>query len=153
MIVREIMTTDVAAGRPEEGLAAALQTMRARNCGFVPVVNAEGTVVGVITDRDAGLALAEHPQRPAARLAVKDAMSQPVFSCLDDDNIKAVLMTMAKHRVRRLPVLDKQGHLKGVLSIDDVVMAPRRRGGPTAESIVDTYKEICTRRPIEAVPA
>jgi CBS domain-containing protein len=151
MIVREIMTTDVATSRPGEGIAAALQTMHARNCGFAPVVNSEGTVVGVLTDRDAGLALAQHPQRPASRIAVEDAMSRPVYSCFADENLKRVLVTMATHHVRRLPVVDKHGHLQGVLSIDDIVMAPRRRGSPTAENIVDALKDICTRRPVEAI--
>jgi CBS domain-containing protein len=44
-------------------------------------------------------------------------MSHPVFSCFADENVKTVLVTMAKHRVRRLPVLNKSGHLEGVLSI------------------------------------
>lgn len=80
-------------------------------------------------------------------------MSHPVFACFADENLKTVLVTMAKHRVRRLPVLDKTGHLQGVLSIDDVVLAPRRRGAPTSADIIDAFKAICGPRPVEPVPA
>jgi len=148
MVVREIMSRDVVTGRPDQGLAAVLQTMHERNLGFEPIVNSEGAVVGVITDRDAALALGEHPQRSASRIGVKDAMSQPVFSCLEDEDLRVALATMAKHHVRRLPVLDRQGHLRGVLSIDDIVAAPRRRGSPTDASIVETIKAVCARPPV-----
>jgi CBS domain-containing protein len=78
-------------------------------------------------------------------------MSHPVFSCFPDENVKVVLATMAKHRVRRLPVLNKTGHLEGVLSIDDVVQAPQRRGAATADEIVAALKGIYAHRTVEAV--
>jgi CBS domain-containing protein len=60
--------------------------------------------------------------------------------------------TMAKHHVRRLPVIDKeQGHLRGVRSLDDVVRAPQRRGAPTSDDIAGTFKQIVTHRRIEGV--
>jgi CBS domain-containing protein len=80
-------------------------------------------------------------------------MSHPVFSCFADENLKTVLVTMSKHRVRRLPVLNKSGHLEGVLSIDDIVQAPQRRGGPTAEDIVAALKAIYARGAVETVTA
>jgi CBS domain-containing protein len=65
-----------------------------------------------------------------------------VFSCYADDNVNTALATMAKRHIRRLPVLDKQGRLQGVLSIDDVVQAPSRRSAPTAEEIIESLKGI-----------
>jgi CBS domain-containing protein len=151
MIVKELMKGDVATGAPDEPLSGVLKKMEARNCGFAPVVDSGGHLVGVITDRDASLAVAHDPQRPASRIAVKEAMSKGVVSCLPDENVKRVLVTMADHHVRRLPVIDSAGHLAGVLSIDDIVAAPSRRGGPTPADIVTAFKGICSPRPVTLI--
>jgi CBS domain-containing protein len=152
MIVSEIMKTGVATCAPMDTLATAGRVMHERRCGFVPVVDSEGAVVGVLTDRDLCLAAAE-AHRSMAHMAVKEVMSHPVFGCFPAENIKTILVTMAKHHVRRLPVLDNHGHLQGVLSIDDIVQAPNQRGSATAEDIVQALKGICAPRAIEAVPA
>lgn len=152
MIVREVMKTDVATCMPQSDLGSAIKTMQSRDCGFLPVLDANRNVVGVVTDRDVCLAAgARH--RPLDRIAVEQVMSHPVFSCLSDDNLRTVLVTMARRRIRRLPVIDKSGHLEGVLSIDDVAQAPHRRGAPTAEDVVDALKAICTHAPIEGATA
>ncbi len=152
MIVKDIMNKAVATCAPETDLASVIETMRAHDCGFLPVVDSHGIVVGVVTDRDVCLASGAKP-RPLARVSVKETMSHPVFSCFPDENVKVVLATMAKHRVRRLPVLNKSGHLQGVLSIDDIVQAPPRRGAPTAEEIVAALKGVYVHRSVEAVTA
>lgn len=152
MIVKEVMKTAVVACAPENDLSSVIDTMQQHDCGFLPVVDSQGAVVGVVTDRDVCLAgITKH--RPLTRVSVKETMSHPVFSCFAEENLKTVLMTMAKHRVRRLPVLNKSGHLEGVLSIDDIVQAPHRRGGPTADDIVTAMKAVCARRAVETVTA
>ncbi len=88
-----------------------------------------------------------------SHLQVKEVMSTPVFSCFQDENVKMSLTTMGKHHVRRLPVVDRQGHLQGVMSIDDIVRAPHRRGAPTPSDIVDAFKAICAPRALEVVVA
>jgi CBS domain-containing protein len=144
MTVKDLMKTDFAACASGDTLADIAKTMRDRDCGFVPVVSATGAVVGVVTDRDLGLAVGAS-LRAAERISAAEVMSTPVFGCFADENLKTVLVTMGKHHVRRLPVLDKQyGHLVGVLSLDDLVRAPRRRGGPTSDDIVDAFKRIVT---------
>jgi CBS domain-containing protein len=153
MIVRDIMKTDVATCAPHDDVAMAANIMRDRKCGFVPVVDSHGLVLGVVTDRDLCLALAAQRQRTADRVAIRDTMSHPVVSCFADENVKVSLGTMAKRRVRRLPVIDRQGHLQGVLSIDDVILAPRRRGAPTADDIVDALRAIDSPKPLETVGA
>jgi CBS domain-containing protein len=150
MIVKDIMKKGLATCTPESDLAAVIDTMRERDCGFLPVVDSHGIVVGVITDRDICLA-GGTKHRALARVSAKETMSHPVFSCFPDENVKVVLATMAKHRVRRLPVLNKTGHLEGVLSIDDVVQAPQRRGAATADEIVAALKGIYAHRTVEAV--
>jgi len=151
MIVAEIMKSDVATCSPHQDLAEAAHLMRDHGCGFIPVVDARGVLVGVLTDRDVCL-FASDRGRSMDHIAVADAMSAPVFSCFAEDNLKTTLATLAKHHVRRLPVIDERGHLRGVVSIDDIVQAPHRRGAPTAEEIVAALKGISAPRPL-TVPA
>lgn len=152
MLVREAMNTAPVTCAPESDLTSVVHAMRARDCGFLPVVDSHGIVVGVITDRDVCLA-AGSARRPLARISAQDTMSHPVFACLPDDNLKTVLVTMAKHHVRRLPVLNKSGHLVGVLSLDDIVQAPHRRGAPTADDVVSAWKDISLPRALETTTA
>jgi len=152
MTVKQVMTTEFVACAPGDTLAGISKSMRERDCGFIPVVNAAGTAVGVITDRDLALAVGGST-RAAERISAAEVMSAPVFACFADENLKVVLATMGAHRVRRLPVLDKQhGHVVGVLSLDDIARAPHHRGGPTAEEIVDAFRRI-TSAPKVGVPA
>jgi CBS domain-containing protein len=142
MTVNELMKKDVATCRLQDDLSVAARLMRDRDCGFLPVIDSNGVVTGVITDRDLGIAVGANT-RAAERISVEEVMSRPVFGCFAEDNVKTVLSTMAKHHVRRLPVLEKEyGHLRGVLSLDDIARAPRRRGAPTSDDIVDAFKRI-----------
>ena len=149
MTVKKMMNADVATCAPDDDLKSVIETMREHDCGFLPVVDSHGRVVGVITDRDVCLT-GTSKHRQLARVSVKETMSHPVLSCFADENVKTVLVTMAKHRVRRLPVLNKSGHLEGVLSIDDIIQSPSRRDAPTAEDSVAALKAIYARRAVEA---
>jgi CBS domain-containing protein len=149
MTVKEAMQKAVAMCSPETDLSAVVEIMRERGYGFLSVVDSHGIAVGVVTDRDVCLA-GGTKHRSLARVSVRETMSHPVFSCFGDENLKTVLVTMAKHRVRRLPVLNKTGHVEGVLSIDDIVQAPQKRGGPTPEDIVAALKGIDAHRGVEA---
>lgn len=149
MIVREIMKRDIGTCAPGQDLSAAIHVMQEQNCGFVPVVDARGKVAGVLTDRDICLAIGKEADRKPSRIAVSETMTRPVYSCLPDENVKVALATMAKHHVRRLPVVDQAGSVQGVLSIDDVVRIPRRRGAPTAGEIVEAMRAVVPPHPVE----
>ena len=152
MIVSEIMRWRVATCARRDVLATAAKIMREHRCGFLPVVDHDGTVAGVLTDRDVCLNGAD-TSRSMAHTTIKEAMSHPVFRSFPHDDVKTALTTMARHRVRRLVVLDAHGHLNGVVSIDDVIQAPRRHGAPTAEEIVAALKGICATQPVETLSA
>ena len=152
MIVREVMHAPAATCAPGDDLGIVVKAMREHDCGFLPVVDTHGIVVGVVTDRDVCLA-AGMVHRPLDRVSAKETMSFPVFSCFPDENLKVALATMARHHVRRLPVLDRRGHLLGVLSTDDIVQAPARRGAPTAEEVVAALRGICTPPAVEVATA
>jgi CBS domain-containing protein len=121
MLVKDLMSKPVATCRRETNLGAAVQILWNQNCGFLPVVDAEEKVVGVITDRDICIALGTRNHSPG-EVFVGDVISGNVISCKTDDEIHHVLPVMAEARVRRLPVLDFQGKLAGILSMDDAVL-------------------------------
>ena len=152
MLVTDVMKKPPATCTTNHTVTEAAKIMHEHNCGFVPVVDPHGAVVGVVTDRDVCLVVGDK-NRAMTHVSVQDAMSHPVFSCYADENVKVALATMAKRHVRRLPVLDKHGHLQGVLSIDDVIQAPPRRGSPTAEEILSALKGIMAARSIDTIPA
>ncbi len=145
MTARDLMKTDIGACAPGDELVTVLLLMRERHCGWAPVVDSRGHVVGVVTDRDAAMALLNHPTRGAARIAASDAMTAQVIGCAASDSVRSVLATMASHRVRRLPVLDATGHLQGVISVDDIIRAPQGNGVPEPEALVEALRAIVTR--------
>ena len=148
MVVSEIMTSDVATCTPASDLEHALYVMLERDCGFVPVVTEEGLVGGVVTDRDICVAVALHQKLPA-HIRIAGAMTQPAFSCRDDDTVVAALGTMTRHQIRRLPVVDGHGALVGVLSLNDIVVAGHRPGGPTDSDVAETLRAISRHRVVE----
>jgi CBS domain-containing protein len=147
MKVKDVMTTDVAACRPESNLAEAGALMFHRDCGCLPVVDADGHVVGILTDRDIAIAAA-NKERPANRINVREAATETVFSCGAEDEIAKALGTMQTRRVRRLPVIDDSGHLKGLLSLDDVVQKVGTAGAPSATEVLTALQGICGRDPL-----
>lgn len=121
MLVERLMTRDVEACRPESLLSEAAAIMWRRDCGVVPVVDAERHVVGVVTDRDICIALATRP-RVASEVRVGEVMSRPVHTCTEVDDLSEALELMRRERVRRLPVLDGGDKLAGILSLNDVIL-------------------------------
>jgi CBS domain-containing protein len=119
MKAEDWMTRDVRTCRPETSMNEAAHLMWARDCGVLPVLGADGRVVGMITDRD--LCMGAYLQGKAlANLTVADSMTRTVFSCLASDPIEEVIRRMGDEQVRRVPVLDARGQLVGVLSLSDL---------------------------------
>lgn len=144
--VEEIMNPTVRTCTAETDLAAVTAIMRDNDCGMLPVVDVLQNVVGVITDRDVCLTLGGDT-RPAASVRVAGIMTRRVWSCRERDSIESALHTMASNQVRRLPVLDEGGRLRGILSMNDIVLRADKTGaGIPYESIVGAFKEICGRR-------
>ena len=150
MKVRDLMTRDVKACRPESNLAEVVRDMWEGDCGALPVVSDDGRVAGIITDRDICIALATRG-RSADRIAVHEVARDHVYTCLPDDDASAALQTMKLHKIRRLPVVDADGHLRGMLSLNDIVT---HAGAATPTDVVSTLASICEhRRPVAMVGA
>ena len=121
MKVADVMMRTPASCTAETNLAAAVEILWTRNCGMLPVVNTEGKVTGVLTDRDICIALGTR-NRPASEIIVREIQPEKLFACKADDDIHAALAILSGAQVRRLPVLDDAGQLAGILSLDDVVL-------------------------------
>jgi CBS domain-containing protein len=150
MKVHEIMTREAVACQVDADIGTAARLMLQGRFGTLPVVDAHGKVVGIITDRDIAMAAATR-QRNASSIAVHEAMSPRVRGCFAHDEIGAALKQMEEARVRRLPVLDANGHLTGILSIDDIVLrALDQENGVAPAEFVKTLKRICSQSPVES---
>lgn len=143
MKVQEVMTEDVKACFPDTNLAAAVALMCENDCGILPVVVDGGTAVGVITDRDIAIAVGTRGRAPE-EIRVDEVVHGPVIACTPDDDVHTALKTMRKDKVRRLPVLTDDGVLKGIFSLNDVVLhAQKGNKELDYDDVVSTFKAIC----------
>ncbi len=145
MFVQEIMSSNVEPCGWNDSLERAAQIMWERDCGCVPVIDDDRRVVGVITDRD--ICMSAYTQgKKLSDIPVSIAAAHKVISCSREDTIEAAEATMRNAQVRRLPVLDGEGHLQGMLSLADVArhIGEVRKGsnGLSAESIAQTLAAI-----------
>jgi len=120
MKVRDVMTGPAICCGAGTNVGSAVQLMWENNCGLLPVVGADGKLIGVVSDRDICIAMGTR-SRVAGDLTVGEIATKKIFTCVPEDEIHEALQTIANNHVRRLPVVDDQGALHGVLSIDDVV--------------------------------
>ena len=119
MNVSDLMTRPVQSCTVNDNLQRAAQIMWENDCGCVPVLDAESRVVGMLTDRD--ICMATYTQGKAPQhVLVSEAMAREVYSCLPDDNLAEAEDIMRKRRVRRLPVVDLDGRLVGLISLNDL---------------------------------
>lgn len=127
MRIEELMTRKVLTCRQEDSLERAAQLMWDHDCGCLPVVSGDGAtrVVGLITDRDICMC-ALFKGQPLSDLSVSEAMSRQVRACKMSDAIAVAESTMRKVRIRRLPVLDEQDALVGIISLSDLAREAER---------------------------
>lgn len=146
MKVKDVMTTDAKACWITESLTDAAKAMWKNDCGILPVIKDGRKVVGLITDRDICMATAMRECSPSG-ISVEEVMTGEVYAAGLDDDIHQALKTMQEHKIRRLPVVDSEGELRGILSMNDIVLKAREPNGKKAPQlpyadIVETYKAI-----------
>ena len=139
--VRDIMTSSPTTCPPNATVAAAAALMLLADCGILPVVH-EGTLVGVVTDRDMFIALATR-NTLASQLRVGEVAGTALWTCGTDDDIRAALATMRQHRIRRLPVVDAGGALVGIVSMNDIVLETGADKNIRSDSVLETMQSIC----------
>ena len=150
MKVHEVMTAAPCYCHSETNLGSATESMWNANCGFLPVEGPDGKIVGVVTDRDICVALGTRNRLPGD-VTVGEVMSGKLYSCDPDDDIHIALQTMKEGRVRRLPVIAKNGTLAGVVSTDDILLRAEpismgKHPELSSDEVVRTFRAITQRQ-------
>lgn len=145
ILVEDIMTRTPWCCAPETNLAEVAELMWTHDCGALPVV-AQGHVMGMITDRDVAIALGTRDV--AARdVTANEVATAPVTYCRENDDVHAALHLLGEARVRRLPVVNANDELVGMIGINDLILAARPMDGRQPElddeEVIETMRRIC----------
>jgi CBS domain-containing protein len=119
MRIAEVMTREVRIASPDETLRQAASMMATIDAGSLPVGD-NGRLVGMITDRD--IAIRGVGQGLGPDSSIREVMSKDVKYCFEDDDLEDVSKNMGEIQVRRLPVLDHDKKLVGIVSLGDLAM-------------------------------
>jgi CBS domain-containing protein len=132
--VGDVMTRNPICARGDATVSAVARTMREWNCGSIPICE-EGQLVGVITDRDVALRVVAAGLDPTHTLA-RTIMSAQPLSVMADDPLRRAAQLMEREHLRRLPVVDRDGAIVGVISqVDIAVRSSQKKAGKMLASI------------------
>jgi CBS domain-containing protein len=126
MKVKDIMTRSPACCGPESSLQAAAKLMVDHDCGEIPVVDAAGKPIGVITDRDICCRAVAEGSNPLT-MNVGECMSSPCITVTESQTLSDCLDVLERHQIRRAPVVDESGRCIAIVSQADVVRYGTRR--------------------------
>lgn len=121
MIVKDCMTKKVELGKPEMSLYEAAQKMRDGDFGILPVQNGD-RLVGMITDRDIAVRCVAEG-RDFKDMTVGEVMTERVLYCFEDQSLDEVAKNMGENQIRRVPVVNREKRLVGILSLSDLTQA------------------------------
>ena len=145
ILVEDLMTRTPWCCAPETNLAEVAELMWKHDCGVLPVV-AQGHVLGMITDRDVAIALGTRDVT-AREVTAEEVATAPVTYCREDDDIHAALHLLGEARVRRLPVVNANDELVGMIGVNDLILAARPMDGRKPElddeEVIETMRRIC----------
>ena len=117
----EVMTKNPVCCLPNDAVIKAAELMKSENIGSIPVIENEQTqkVVGIVTDRDLALKIVAEG-RDAKSTNLEAVMTRKVVTCLADDDLQKALDAMAEHQLRRIPVVDNNNKILGIIAQADV---------------------------------
>lgn len=147
MKIQDIMTQPATTCMPGDPLNVPAQLMWEHDCGAVPVVDEDGSIVGMITDRD--ICMAAYTQGSTLQdIPVAEVMATKVFSCTADDSLDAAEKLMSDKKIRRLPVLNGDNRPIGVVSVNDIARyaASSRKKNGVERALTKTLAAICEPR-------
>lgn len=145
-LVKDLMSHPAVTCLPTDTLDTPARLMWQYDCGVVAVVNADGRLTGMVTDRD--LCMSAYTQgRPMQVIPVATAMAGNPIAVQSTETIDAAEDLMRDHQIRRLPVVDDAGRPVGVLSLNDLArLAARSHDSETDHRIARTLAAICQPR-------
>lgn len=132
MQIREIMTQGAEVVYVDVAAQEAAMKMRELDVGALPVCDGD-SLQGVITDRDIAIRLVAEG-RDVLQTKVRDIMTPGVSYCFDDQTVEEAVMLMEAEQIRRLPILNREKHLVGMLSLGDLAL---RTEGTEDEDLAD----------------
>jgi CBS domain-containing protein len=117
----EVMTKNPVCCLPSDMVIKVAELMKSKNIGSIPVIESEQTekLVGIVTDRDLALRIVGEG-RDAKSTKVEVVMTRKVVTCRADDNLQKALDAMAEHQLRRIPVVDNDNKVLGIIAQADV---------------------------------
>jgi CBS domain-containing protein len=116
----EVMTENPSCCLPSDEASRAASLMKSENVGSIPVIESEQTrkLIGIVTDRDLAMQIVADGRDKSTK--VSDVMTTNVVTCLVDEDVQNALDAMADYRLRRIPVVDVDGRIVGIISQADV---------------------------------
>jgi CBS domain-containing protein len=117
MQIREIMSRDVHLVHPGDPIREAARQMRDHDIGSLPVADGD-RLVGYLTDRD--IVIRAIADGGGADATVREAMSDRILYCFEDEPVESVAENMARNQIRRLPVLTREKRLCGIVALGDI---------------------------------
>lgn len=136
MKCKDIMTPNPSYCSPEDISVKPAKIMRDEDVGIVPVCEQDKKLVGVVTDRDICLTVVAEERNPR-EVKVSDCMSEDLVTCKPEEDIRKAADLMKEYQVRRIPVVDNQGRILGMISQADIAL---KVGKP--EEVTETVQEI-----------
>jgi CBS domain-containing protein len=140
--IKDVMTPNPKTCQMDHSVMCALDIMRNVNCGAVPIVDDNNKVHGIITDRDIALCLVNHASKTPQDLKVKDCVKHVgnVITVKQDEDIHRAVTLMEQHQVRRIPVVDEEQHIIGIIAQADIALKDEQPE-ETAELVREISKE------------
>jgi CBS domain-containing protein len=133
MRIKDVMTTNVSFVGPDTPLVEVARRMRDEDIGSLPVVENDG-LIGMVTDRDIVVRTIAD-EGDVRSTTARTAMSPKILYCYEDQTVKETLDNMGDIQVRRLPVVNRQKRLVGLVSLGDLSRADQRRAGDALKEI------------------
>lgn len=139
MKARELMTAAPCCCSPDDSIQTVARMMRDHDCGSVPVVEA-GQVVGIVTDRD--LAIRAIADGMNGGLRVRNVMTVAPECCSEEDDVKNIERVMSERQVRRVPIVNADGGVVGIIAQADLARAAAHGSKVSDEELTETVASI-----------